>query len=138
MRSPDGIELRLTGVCREIEPPARLVFTHAWLDADGAAGPETLVTVTLAEAGSGTRPTLVQSGFASATSRDGYADGWSQCLDRLAERLAALGRGRRPGAAAAACADAGGEAGCADARGRRVASGVGGAKGARSRPQQGA
>lgn len=90
MVAPDGAEHRLAGVYREIVPPARLVFSHAWLDAEGRAGPETLVTVTLAEEGRGTRLTLVQSGFASASARDGHADGWSQCLERLAGYLSAM------------------------------------------------
>ena len=47
MRAPDGTEHRLVGTYREIVPPERLVFTHAWLDEDGAArARETLVTVT--------------------------------------------------------------------------------------------
>ena len=45
MRAPDGTEHRLAGSYREIDPPARLVFTHAWIDDDGRPGPETLVTV---------------------------------------------------------------------------------------------
>ena len=49
MRSPEGTEHRLRGVYREIVPPERLVFTHLWVDERGNPGPETLVTVTLAE-----------------------------------------------------------------------------------------
>jgi uncharacterized protein YndB with AHSA1/START domain len=49
MRSPDGVDLWLGGVYREIVEPERLVFTHAWEDADGKRGHETLVTVTLTE-----------------------------------------------------------------------------------------
>src|SRR5262249_30365679 len=49
MRSPEGTEHRLRGVYREIVPPERLVFTHCWVDESGTPGPETLVTVSLAE-----------------------------------------------------------------------------------------
>ena len=90
MRAPDGSEHRLAGVYREIAPPERLVFTHAWLDADGRPGIETLVTVTLEDRAGRTLLTLVQSGFESAGSRDGHAGGWTETLDRLAGHLAEL------------------------------------------------
>src|SRR5467141_3348487 len=45
MRSPEGSDHRLRGVYREFVPPERLVFTHAWIDATGTRGPETIVTV---------------------------------------------------------------------------------------------
>jgi uncharacterized protein YndB with AHSA1/START domain len=88
MRAPDGAEHRLVGTYRDIVPPARLVFTHAWLDADGTPGIETLVTVTLEDRGGKTLLTLVQSGFESAASRDGHAGGWTETLERLAGHLA--------------------------------------------------
>ena len=92
MRSPEGEDHRLRGVYREIVPPERLVFTHAWLDARGVAGPETLVTVTLAERDGRTEMTFHQAGFESVGSRDGHHQGWSSCLERLAELLATLPR----------------------------------------------
>ncbi|HYN82904.1 MAG TPA: SRPBCC domain-containing protein [Gemmatimonadaceae bacterium] len=88
MRKPDGTDLWLAGVYREIEEPKRLVFTHAWLDEHGDPGPETVVTVTLVERGGKTEMTFRQSGFDSADSRDGHAGGWNECFDRLDELLA--------------------------------------------------
>ena len=88
MRSPEGELLHLAGVYREIVPPERLVFTHAWTDEHGKPGPETLVTVTLAEEGGKTVMTFRQSGFSSAASRDGHGEGWTECFDRLVELLA--------------------------------------------------
>jgi uncharacterized protein YndB with AHSA1/START domain len=88
MRKPDGTDLWLAGVYREIDEPQRLVFTHAWLDQHGDPGPETLVTVTLAERGAKTEMTFRQSGFDSADSREGHAGGWNECFDRLGELLA--------------------------------------------------
>ena len=88
MRKPDGTDLWLAGVYREIDEPKRLVFTHAWLDEHGHPGPETLVTVILAERGGKTEMTFRQSGFDSADSRDGHAGGWNECFDRLDELLA--------------------------------------------------
>ena len=88
MRKPDGTDLWLEGVYQEIDPPKRLVFTHAWLDETGKPGPETLVTVTLIERADKTEMSFRQSGFDSLESRDGHAGGWNECFDRLEELLA--------------------------------------------------
>ncbi|HKV91929.1 MAG TPA: SRPBCC domain-containing protein [Candidatus Angelobacter sp.] len=90
MRSPEGTDYWLQGVYREIKKPERLVFTYAWLDAQGKPGKETLVTITFADRGNKTEFTLHQSGFASAGSRDGHHDGWSSSIGRFVEYLATL------------------------------------------------
>lgn len=92
MRSPQGEDHRMRGVYREIVAPERLVFTHAWLDARGAPGPETLVTVTLAERNGRTEMTFHQGIFDSVASRDGHEQGWTSCFELLAELLAKLPR----------------------------------------------
>lgn len=88
MRSPEGVDHWLQGVYREIVRPERLVFTHAWLDAEGKPGKETLVTITFTERGGKTELTLHQTGFKSVESRDGHKEGWTSTFDRLAEYLA--------------------------------------------------
>jgi len=88
MRKPDGTDLWLGGVYREIVEPERLVFTHAWMDEQGKPGPETVVTVTLTERGGKTEMTFRQTGFDSVESRDGHAGGWDECFDKLEEHLA--------------------------------------------------
>jgi uncharacterized protein YndB with AHSA1/START domain len=90
MRSTDGVDNWLQGVYREIVPPERIVFTHAWIGADGKSSPETLVTITLAERGDKTEMTLRQTGFTSAGARDGHGFGWNSQLDRFAEYLETL------------------------------------------------
>jgi len=87
MRSPEGTEHRLRGVYREIVPPERLVFTHCWVDEQGAPGPETLVTVTLAEHGGRTEMSFHQALFVSVEARDRHEQGWTNCFERLAELL---------------------------------------------------
>lgn len=87
MVTPDGHELRLSGVYREVKPPERLVFTHAWDDPNGNPGPETLVEVTFTARGDKTDMHFSQSGFKSTEDRDNHSDGWGQCFDRLAELL---------------------------------------------------
>jgi uncharacterized protein YndB with AHSA1/START domain len=83
LRAPDGTEHWVQGVYREIDPPRRLVMTHAWEGPDGKPGHETLVTVELAEQGGHTLMTFHQGQFDSQESRDGHADGWTQSFDRL-------------------------------------------------------
>src|ERR1700730_3120909 len=47
MRSPEGTELWLHGMCREIIEPERLVLTTGeWVDAEGKPSHETLLTLT--------------------------------------------------------------------------------------------
>jgi uncharacterized protein YndB with AHSA1/START domain len=90
MRTPDGHDRGLGGEYREIVPMRRLVMTHVWDDEGGRGGPQTLVTVSFEDLGGRTRVTLVQSGFDSEESRKGHEGGWRECLDILAEHLAAL------------------------------------------------
>lgn len=89
MRSPEGTVHVKRGMYREIAEPERLVFTYTDEEPDGSLGPETLVIVTFAEAAGKTRLTLRQTGFASAATRDGHRAGWTTCLERLADHLAA-------------------------------------------------
>ncbi len=87
MRSPEGTLYTKRGVYREIVAPERLVFTYVDVDAAGAAGSETLVTVSFAEQGGRTRLTLQHAGFESGASRDGHEGGWSSCMQRFADYL---------------------------------------------------
>lgn len=83
-----GKELWQGGVFREVVAPERLVFTFAWDQDNGERGPDTLVTVTFAEEGSGTRMIFRQTPFRSAANRDGHRGGWSSSFERLDEHLA--------------------------------------------------
>src|ERR1700743_322187 len=87
MRSADGAEHRLQGDYREVIAPEKLVFTHAWVNAEGQPGPQTLVTITFAEHGEQTELTLRQTGFKSAEAREGHRGGWISTFDRLTEYL---------------------------------------------------
>ncbi|MBP7513471.1 MAG: SRPBCC domain-containing protein [Flavobacteriales bacterium] len=94
-----GEHFTVQGKYLDVIEPERLVFTHAWLDADGMPGPEMLVTITFAEEDGRTRMTLRQEGFTSADSRDGHKLGWSSQLDRFATYVNALpgqARNNRP------------------------------------------
>jgi uncharacterized protein YndB with AHSA1/START domain len=88
MRSPEGVDHWLQGTYREIVDPERLVCTWAWEDADGKLGPETLLTVTLAEHRGKTKLTLHQAVFESVAARASHEGGWTEALERLAQALA--------------------------------------------------
>lgn len=88
MRTPDGKDLWLGGVYREIVEPELIVFTHSWDNESGQPGPETVVTVTLTENGGKTNMHFRQTGFSSVDSRDGHNGGWTQSFDKLEELLA--------------------------------------------------
>ncbi|HSA81589.1 MAG TPA: SRPBCC domain-containing protein [Geminicoccaceae bacterium] len=87
MRSPEGEDHIVSGVYREVLPPARLVFTWGW-ETEGPRGHETVVTIELCEAAGGTRLELTHEVFESETSRDQHRQGWSSCLDCLEQALA--------------------------------------------------
>jgi len=73
----------------EIDAPRRLVLTLVQEDS-GHVGPETTVTVDFAEEGGRTRMTFHQTGFDTPARRDGNAEGWRGCFDKLARRLTAI------------------------------------------------
>src|SRR3954449_12046965 len=87
-RNGDGVEFAIEGVFREIERPARLVYTESMM------GSEALQTIVLTEVDGVT--TMVSSLlYGSRAERDaavatGMAEGSSQSYDRLADVLAAV------------------------------------------------
>jgi uncharacterized protein YndB with AHSA1/START domain len=89
MRSPEGVEYRLSGIYREVVQDELLVFTHSW-EEDGKRGHETVVTVRFADHGDKTKLTFEQAIFETVESRDSHRGGWTECLERLADHLAKL------------------------------------------------
>jgi uncharacterized protein YndB with AHSA1/START domain len=85
MEGPEGRFHTAVGVYREIERPKRLVYTWDWLEEDHKTG-ETLVTVEFNELDGSTEVVLTHELFPSSEAKQGHADGWTSCLNRL-ERL---------------------------------------------------
>ena len=89
-RQPDGTEMEMRGVYKEITPPERLVSTESW----GGDWPETLNTVVLTEEGG--KATLVATVlYPSKEAREKalgtrMKEGWSQSYDRLDDYLRTL------------------------------------------------
>lgn len=70
----------------EIDEPNRLVLTLTQVHHD-QSGPETIITVTFADSAGGTRMSFRQTGFDSVERRDGNAEGWQGCFEKLLRRL---------------------------------------------------
>jgi uncharacterized protein YndB with AHSA1/START domain len=85
MQPPGGEAFYLAGEFREVEPPARLVFTFVWEDPD-PADVETLVALAFRDLGDVTELSLTQSPFQTEARRALHRDGWTDSFDRL-ERL---------------------------------------------------
>jgi uncharacterized protein YndB with AHSA1/START domain len=87
MQAPDGNQMRLKGVYREIAPPERLVFTWSWsLMWDGAT--DSVVTVEFRDAGGATEVVLTHGDFESDDELAPYAGGWESGLDKLVRAFA--------------------------------------------------
>jgi uncharacterized protein YndB with AHSA1/START domain len=90
MRSPDGREYWAHGVYQEVAAPAKLVFTTAWEDPNGAPKHETLVTITFADRNGKTEMHFHQALFEDVATRDSHNQGWSETFDLLADYLRAM------------------------------------------------
>jgi uncharacterized protein YndB with AHSA1/START domain len=82
-----GIEHRVVGEYREIDPPHRLVYTWQW-ETD-AHPTETLVTVEFLQRPGGTEVVLTHERFPTTESRDQHQHGWGGCLEHLGKALLA-------------------------------------------------
>jgi uncharacterized protein YndB with AHSA1/START domain len=80
IRSPEGQDYWAHGTYIEIAPFRRIVFTFTWEEENAM---DTVITVTFEEVEQGTRLTFHQTPFPSVESRDGHAEGWAECIDRL-------------------------------------------------------
>lgn len=85
MTAPDGEVHDVSGVYREVVPNERLVFTWAWRTTPER---ESLVTVSLRPAGTGTEFTLKHEQFFDESARDHHREGWIALLGRLEASLA--------------------------------------------------
>ncbi len=83
MRVPGGNVITKYGVYREVEPPARLVFSYTTDYGNGTVDPETVVSLTFAAIPGGTRLTLWHTEFEAVEVRDSHGGGWITALDRL-------------------------------------------------------
>ena len=85
MNAPDGEVHDVSGIYREIVPNKKLVYTWAWKSTPER---ESIVTIELRAAGSGTELTLKHEQFADSEARDHHQHGWMGCLARLERAVA--------------------------------------------------
>jgi uncharacterized protein YndB with AHSA1/START domain len=90
MVPPEGEPFHLSGEFLEIDPPWRLVYTFAW-EEPAPDDRETVVDLSLAGSGTGTRVVLSQGPFLTEERLALHREGWSDSFEKL--RLAALGAG---------------------------------------------
>jgi uncharacterized protein YndB with AHSA1/START domain len=83
-----GMEMDLVGVFREIQAPARLVYTWQFRGGPPPAMPETLVTVEFGETDSGTEVRIKHEKLPSEEVRGQHRLGWEGCLEKLAAHVA--------------------------------------------------
>jgi uncharacterized protein YndB with AHSA1/START domain len=82
MQPLDGDAFHLGGQFRRVEPPTRLAYTFRW-DPPHADDRETIVTLTLDDAGEDTGLRLAQRRFATEERYLLHEHGWSETFDRL-------------------------------------------------------
>jgi len=84
MQPPSGDPFHLGGEFVEIEPPRRLVYTFRYEEPD-PDDRQTVVAMSLEEAGDATRVSLSQGEFATEARRQLHHSGWKDSLERLSE-----------------------------------------------------
>jgi uncharacterized protein YndB with AHSA1/START domain len=89
MQPPDGESFFLAGEFREVEPPARLVYTFTWERPD-PDDVENLVELGFSDRGESTRVVLVQGPFETEARRELHRGGWTESFDKLQALLAEM------------------------------------------------
>ena len=86
MQPPEGDAFHLAGEFREIDPPQLLAYTFRW-EEPTPDDRETLVTLSLRDAGEATELILEQGSFATEERRALHEGGWSDSFERLEAML---------------------------------------------------
>jgi uncharacterized protein YndB with AHSA1/START domain len=82
MQPPEGDPFHLTGEFREVDPPARLVYTFAWEPPD-PDDVETVVELSFRDLGQSTEVVLIQGPFKTEARRELHRNGWADSLQKL-------------------------------------------------------
>ena len=80
MQGPDGVERRVSGVYRVVDPPSKLVYTWKW---EESPMPDSTVTVEFHDRGKSTEVVLRHDGLIDPDSRARHEHGWNGCLNNL-------------------------------------------------------
>jgi uncharacterized protein YndB with AHSA1/START domain len=82
MQPPEGELFYLVGEFLEVDAPTKVAYTFRWEDPD-PEDQETVVTLSLREAGTSTDLTFTQGTFLTERRRALHDEGWTNALDRL-------------------------------------------------------
>ena len=82
MQPPTGDPFRLVGEFREVDPPARLVFTFVWEDPD-PDDVANLAELSFRDLGGSTEVVLIQGPFRTEARRELHRSGWTDSFDKL-------------------------------------------------------
>jgi uncharacterized protein YndB with AHSA1/START domain len=87
MQPPDrDAPYTFAGVCREVKPGERLVYTSRWEPPEEPA--ESLVTIELRPEGDGTEVVVLHDGLPDAAAAEAHTHGWTGTLASLARHFA--------------------------------------------------
>jgi uncharacterized protein YndB with AHSA1/START domain len=86
MQPPHGDRFHLAGEFLEIDPPRRLVYTFRYEEPD-PDDRQTVVVLSLDEAGQATEVSLSQGEFATEARLELHRGGWTDSLERLRETI---------------------------------------------------
>jgi len=85
--SGEGPEFVMTGEYKEITQPDTLVYTQSRENPDGSSGPDTAITIKLAEHEGKTTMVFNHTGFRTKEFRDGAIQGWNEAFEKLEGHL---------------------------------------------------
>jgi uncharacterized protein YndB with AHSA1/START domain len=86
MQPPDGDRFYITGEFREVDPPARLVYTFVYEDPD-PDDVETLAELSFRDLGESTEVVLTQGPFNTEARRELHRTGWTDSFDKLEQLI---------------------------------------------------
>jgi uncharacterized protein YndB with AHSA1/START domain len=86
MQPPEGDPFYLTGEFREVDPPARLVFTFVYESPD-PDDVENVVELSFRDLGESTEVIFTQGPFKTEPRRELHRDGWTDTFDRLERHI---------------------------------------------------
>ena len=82
MQPPEGDPFHLTGMVREVDPPARLAYTFVWEPPD-PEDVETLVELSFRDLGASTEVVMTQGSFKTEARRALHDGGLTDSFNRL-------------------------------------------------------
>jgi uncharacterized protein YndB with AHSA1/START domain len=88
MQFPQEDIFYVSGTYREVQPPAKLVFTWRWEKPETDIG-ESLVTIEFYDRGSVTEVILTHEQLPNQAAYQQHQQGWSSIFDKLAEVIIA-------------------------------------------------